>query len=234
MSIYLVEEMYELVEAIESGDPRLVCEELGDVLFHIVFLSGLFEENGHFTLDDAADLNRQKMTRRHPHVFGNESVQNSEEVRQRWHQIKMTEKKTATEGSLLDSVPSKMPALMRAYRVSERVGRYGFDWDDISEVIQKAEEEWLELKSELSLARQKSDNQEQVALEFGDVMFTLVNVARFARIHPETALNSSLKKFEKRFQYMEKVLSERGDRIDTVSRQELEHLWELAKEQIDS
>jgi len=143
----------------------------------------------------------------------------------------MQEKNNAPKKLFLDSVPAGLPALMRAYRISERVAKIGFDWEDIAGVTQKVEEEWEELKTAIA-ASDTAINDQQVALEFGDVLFTLVNVARFAKIHPETALTGSIKKFEKRFRYMEKAISKQGRNLESVSQQELETLWEEAKKTI--
>jgi tetrapyrrole methylase family protein / MazG family protein len=225
----LIEEVYELVDAIESEDPDGVCEELGDVLFHILFLSVLFREMGHFDIKDVVNLNVEKMTRRHPHVFGNERVDSVEEVRVRWHQIKKEEKSLGKEASMLDSVPAGFPALMRAYRISERAAKTGFDWNDICGVMQKVEEEWSEFKAVLERENQAPTDQDRLALEFGDVLFTLVNVARFAHIHPETALRNSTKKFENRFKYMEKLIAARRKNMESVSQEEKDELWEEAK-----
>ena len=224
MAIYLLEEVYELVDAIESGNPDDICEELGDVLFHIFFVAKLFEEMGHFDAGDVAGLITEKMIRRHPHVFGSENAENAGEVRKRWHTIKMNEKSHLNNGSVLDSIPGGLPALMRAYRISERAARTGFDWDNIEGVLHKVEEEWSEFQCALN-AKNKTD----ISVEFGDILFTLVNVARFAAIHPETALKDSIKKFETRFRQMEKNLAESGRNIDSVSRNELDALWEEVK-----
>ncbi len=221
--VYLVEEVYELLDAIESGSPQDVCEELGDVLFQIFFMAGLYRDMKHFDIYDAARVNSEKMIRRHPHVFGNIETLNTDEIRERWHKIKMREKNKSAAASVLDSVPTKLPALMRAYRISERAAATGFDWDNISSVMEKVEEELSEFKSALPL---KND---EVAMEFGDILFTLVNVARFARIHPETSLTGAIKKFEKRFRYMEKALSEKGKKIENLTRDEMKLLWEEAK-----
>ncbi|OQY14122.1 MAG: nucleoside triphosphate pyrophosphohydrolase [Desulfobacteraceae bacterium 4572_187] len=229
IAVYLLEEVYELVDAIESGDTSSICEELGDVLFHILFLSGLFREMGHFDIKDVVDLNIEKMTRRHPHVFGNERLDSIEEVRVRWHQIKKQEKSRAKKASILDSVPAGFPALMRAYRVSERAAKTGFDWNDISGVMQKVEEEWSEFKAVLERENRTPTDKDLLALEFGDVLFTLVNVARFAHIHPETALRNSTKKFEKRFKYMEKMIAKSRRNIESVSQEEKNELWEETK-----
>jgi len=234
LAVYLIEEMYELVDAIESKSPEEVCEELGDVLFQILFMTHLYQKAGHFDLQDVARRNTDKMIRRHPHVFGQDTATTSEEVRQRWHAIKMTEKNHAENIGLLDSVPSGLPALIRAYRISERAARAGFDWKTISGVMEKVEEEWAEFKSEVDknlLYGQQPDPQaqEKLSLEFGDVLFTLVNVARFARLHPETSLADSTRKFEKRFKHLERAIVQNGQQIDALSYSELNALWEKAK-----
>ena len=229
IAVYLLEEVYELVDAVESKDPDGVCEELGDVLFHILFISLLFREMGHFDIKDVIDFNIEKMTRRHPHVFGKEKIDSVEEVRERWHQIKKEEKSLAKKASILDSVPVGFPALMRAYRISERAAKTGFDWKNIIGVMKKVEEEWSELRAVLKRENCDPKDQDLLALEFGDVLFTLVNVARFAHIHPETALRNSTKKFEKRFRYMEKVIADSGRNIESVSQKEKDELWEQAK-----
>ena len=233
LSVYLIEEMYELVTAIASGKPGDVCEELGDVLFQIVFIARLYQEAGHFNIRDVMAVNIEKMIRRHPHVYGNEALETSEQVRQRWHQIKAVEKNHAPKTSLLDSVPNRLPALMRAYRISERAARTGFDWNDSQGVMDKVEEEWTEFKEALETRGQtvspgKEDHRD-ISMEFGDLLFTLTNMARFAHIHPETALNDAIGKFKKRFKYMETVLAEKGGDMDAASRKEMDHLWDEAK-----
>ena len=227
---YLLEETYELMDAVESGDPMEVCGELGDVLFHIFFLVSLFREMGHFDITDVVNLNVKKMIHRHPHVFGSDKVDSADEVRKQWYKIKMEEKDLSTETSILDSIPSNLPALMRAYRISERAARTGFDWENISGVMEKVEEEWSELKTVLKKQEQSPENNARVALEFGDVLFTLVNVARFTNIHPETALRDSTNKFERRFRYMEKRISNGPKDIRSISQEEKDVLWEEAKD----
>jgi MazG family protein len=232
LTVYLVEEIYELIDAIESGETDDVREELGDALFHILFIAHIYREMGHFDINDVAAINAEKMTRRHPHVFGEGKIAGVDGVRDQWHKIKMGEEKRDKTASILDSIPAGLPALMRAHRISERAAKTGFDWDDLGGVIRKVEEEWAELKLALTAEGSTGKNLENVALEFGDVLFTLVNVARFARIHPETALSGSTKKFEKRFKYMEKLILEKGQNIESVSHQEMEQLWEEAKKVI--
>ena len=230
LSVYLIEEVYELVDAIQSGNPEAVNEELGDVLFLIFFLAAMYQEKGHFDIRETVFANTRKMRNRHPHVFGNTTVDSAEDVRRNWHQIKAAEKSKPESASRLDSVPSQLPALMRAYRISERAARTGFDWDDMGGVLNKAEEEWQELKTEL--ARDASAfNSKDVALEYGDVLFTLTNVARFAGIHPETALSAATRKFENRFTHMERMCSEMGKHFEDLTFDEMHALWFKAKEQ---
>ena len=224
IAVYLIEEIFELFDAIAADNPEEICEELGDVLFQVFFIARMFQEKGRFSIEDVARLNAEKMTRRHPHVFGQENAQTTKAIRERWHQIKMKEKKSAPDRSILDSVPSRLPALMRAYRISERAARTGFDWSDLRGVLLKVEEEWSEFKSALT----KKDL-DQTALEFGDLLFTLVNVARFVGVHPATALTASTQKFVRRFKVMEKVASEKGRKLDSLTMDEMDDLWESAK-----
>jgi tetrapyrrole methylase family protein/MazG family protein len=224
ISVYLTEELYELIDAIEADDSERVCEELGDVLFHIFFIARIYEENGRFDIGRVADLNTAKMTRRHPHVFGDDRVENTRQIRKRWHEIKKEEKKHDPDDSTLDSVPLQLPALMRAYRLSERAAGVGFDWTDISGVMEKVEEEWEELQRAIA-----ENDRPQVSVEFGDLLFTLVNLARFVRIHPETALTTSIRKFEARFRRMEKIAAQQGREVSGMSQVELDALWDRMK-----
>jgi MazG family protein len=230
MIVYLIEEVFELAEAIETGRSESIREELGDVLFQVFFIARMFEESGAFGLEDVARDNKEKMIRRHPHVFGDKSASNSAEVRQKWRETKQEEKKSSgTEmDSVLESIPPRMPALMRAYRISERAAGAGFDWESMDEVMVKAEEEWQEFRSEVDGGESR-----QVSLEFGDILFTLVNVARFARIHPETSLIQATNKFEKRFRLMESKIALSGRKPESVPRDELEKLWEEAKKEVE-
>ena len=204
MLIYLMEEMYELADALESGNDEAVREELGDVLFHIVFLTRLFQERGLFSIYDVAREIADKMIRRHPHVFGKAQVENTEEVRQNWHKIKQNEKKHSPKGSVLDSVPKKLPALMRAYQISERTARSGFD-------AQPAEDIFDRLVSEFDQLRQvvKRAQTDQISNKFGILLFSLVHLARLLKIHPETALSAAVQKFEKRFRQVESEVSKK-------------------------
>lgn len=231
LSIYLIEELYELVEAIEEDERDSVCEELGDVLFHILFIIVYYQDKGEFRIEDVIRRVLEKMIRRHPHVFGDKPLESADDVRIQWQEIKAMEKRDKPSfHSILDFLPGRLPALMRAFRVSESAAQANFDWDDISGVVRKAEEEWMEFKSELINYQNKQPGKEELSLEFGDLLFTLVNVARFVGIHPETALAASTRKFEKRFKFLERVITESGRDMDSVSQGEKDAIWKKAKE----
>ena len=233
ITVYLIEEVYELVDAIQSMDSNLVLEELGDVLFQVFFLSHLFSEAGCFDLNKVIITNIKKMKRRHPHVFGNETIKSAEQVKSRWQEIKRQEKKNHSKpNSLLNSIPNGLPALLRAYRISERAASIGFDWDNIEEVMEQVKEEWNEFVSEIRgwTGLEKKDN--NAAMEFGDILFSLVNIARFAKIHPETALVASIQKFEQRFKFMEKTAILNGQKLEALSRNEWDNLWQKAKQAV--
>jgi MazG family protein len=231
MARYLIEEVYELVDAIVSKNAEDVCEEAGDVLFQLLFLIRLFREDGHFDFQDVVDRNLKKMIHRHPHVFGDVKANTPELVSENWQKIKLAEKGNSGRQSVLDSVPQSMPALLRAAMVSERAAKTGFDWDDISGVMAKTMEEWGEFCTEVEHLDCAADR-EKAAMEFGDILFSMVNVARFARVHPEIALMQSIQKFEKRFRYMEHRAIESGRSIDDLPFEEMQHLWDAAKDKI--
>jgi MazG family protein len=221
----LAEELYELEEAIVNDDTDNICEELGDVLFQLVFIVEIFTENNRFQFSDVIDGIVGKMIRRPPHVYDTAIVRTEEELHRQWDQIKAGEKETARKknaatknaviesregdqkgqtlgggGSALDSVPKGMPGLLRALKVSKSAVKEGFDWENIHQVLDTVKEEIQEF--ETALATQSRD---EAMMEFGDILFSLVNVARFAGFHPETALSSSTAKFEGRFRLMETV-----------------------------
>jgi tetrapyrrole methylase family protein/MazG family protein len=227
MTIHLLEEVYELIDSMESGSSEEICEELGDVLFHIIFIASLYKDMGYFNIQTSAIRITEKMIRRHPHIFGDTTVETVEDVKKQWKKIKEKENHHADSHSILDSVPGKLPALMKAYKISERAAGAGFDWDNVKEVMKKTEEEWTEFYTALS-----QESHDEASLEFGDILFTLVNVARFTGIHPETALSDSVKKFEKRFRYMENKLQDSGKKIDDATRKELDMLWDEAKKKV--
>ena len=221
---YVIEEAYEVVEAIDDGDISELKEELGDLLLQVVFLSELSDEAGDFKIDDVITAISEKLVRRHPHVFGEETSDTSEEVLKSWASIKVDEKKEKGKSSILDGVPCQMPALLRAHRITEKAARVGFDWDHIDEVFKKLEEELGEFEEAVA-----SKDIVKVEEELGDVIFALVNISRFLEVNPEEALKKTVRKFVSRFNYIEESL-ERG-RIDIreASLEEMEKLWEEAK-----
>jgi tetrapyrrole methylase family protein/MazG family protein len=224
VSVYLIEEGFELADAIEAGHPEQIREELGDVLFHIVFIARIFQERGEFSLSDVAQTITEKMIRRHPHVFGEESVNSSQEVVENWHKIKLSEKKSTSKQSSLDSVPVQLPALIRAYRISDRAAKSGFDWAEVDETLENVEQELGGLKAIL-----KKQNNTNLSQKFGDLLFLLVNIARLAKIHPETALAGSNKTFELRFRKMEDLVSESERDLENISGREKALIWEKVK-----
>jgi len=226
LTVYLIEEMYELVEAVHAGDTEGVLEELGDVLFQVLFITYMYGQEGHFSLEQVLSRIIKKMVHRHPHVFGDRKVENSDQVRRQWREIKQQEK--GTDDALLDSVPSGMPALMRAYRISERAAATGFDWDTLEGVMGQAEEEWREFGTEVDRPGHLQDK-DRITMELGDVLFSLVNVARLAGIHPESALSQSTAKFIRRFNQMEAAAAAQNQKLEELSKAALEQLWRMAK-----
>lgn len=231
-TVYLIEEAFELVEAITADETSQIQEEMGDVLFQVFFLMYLYYQQGRFAPTDILGQNLEKMIRRHPHVFGADKIETVQEVKKRWREIKQAEKDIDT--SLMDSVPSGLPALMRAYRVSERAAGIGFDWDTLAEVLAQVESEWEEFKHELDLSGEGVVRDKARATEeFGDILFSMINVARLAGIHPETALSNATQKFIDRFKQMETMAAEQGKTLNDFSRDEMEALWGRAKIKTD-
>lgn len=225
---YIIEESYELVDAIMDGDSAAICEETGDVLFQLLFVIQLYNESGKFGLGQVVEGNLEKMIRRHPHVFGDAFADTPEKVKENWEKIKREEKGDQCSASIMDAVPKGMPALLRAAMVSKRAAATGFDWDDIKGVMEKTMEEWQEFTREIERPDGEVDL-DCAAEEFGDVLFTLINVARFARIHPETALIRATQKFERRFRFMEAKALEMGRDINHLSFETMHRLWDQAK-----
>ncbi|SCY72989.1 nucleoside triphosphate pyrophosphohydrolase [Desulfoluna spongiiphila] len=221
---YLIEESYELQEAIHGGDPAEMADELGDTWFQMVFLIHLLEEAHGLSFPEVTRANQRKMIRRHPHVFGEETADTVDEVKTHWARIKEEEKAEAP-ASLLDTVTSGTPPLMRARDVSKVTAEAGFDWDDMDGVMEKVHEEWGEFTEALA-----SGDKQAASLEFGDLLFTLVNVARFAGIDADAALSSSVAKFEKRYRLMEQLLATEGERPDRSRSSRVDAMWDRAKE----
>jgi tetrapyrrole methylase family protein/MazG family protein len=220
---YLVEEVYEVLEAIDLEDEEKLCEELGDLLLQIVFHARLAEEVGAFSMQDVITAVTEKMIRRHPHVFGDISVQSAAEVVMNWDKIKKTEKGHERK-YVLDGIPSGLPSLMRAYKLQVKAAKVGFDWDTIAPVWGKIKEELVELQEAVEL-RDLNHMEE----ELGDVLFAIVNLARFLEIDGEVALQRTNHKFIRRFQYIENEIIEKGRKWNDMTLMDLDELWSQAK-----
>ncbi len=231
---FLIEEAYEVVEAIDEGDPKKLMEELGDLLFQVVFHAQVAAERREFTIGQVLAETADKMVRRHPHVFGDGTASTAREVLEQWEELKREERDAAAAApaSALDGVPKELPALLRAQRVQDKASRAGFDWPEISGVIAKVEEELGELKEALQGAAPEEpalSEVEGVELELGDLLFSLVNLARFLNLSAEEALRKSIARFATRFRYMEENIERGGRQLREVSLDEMERLWEDAK-----
>lgn len=221
---YFVEEVYEVLEAIDLKDNKKLCEELGDLLLQVVFHARVAEESKSFSMQDVIDGVSEKMVHRHPHVFGQVTVQDAAEVVVNWEAIKKEEKKGERTG-ILDGIPKGLPALLRAYKLQGKAAKVGFDWDSIAPVWDKVAEELDELK-EAALSDDLSATEE----ELGDVLFSIVNIARFLGIEAETALNVTNNKFVRRFQYIENKVAKGGIGWDKFTLKELDGIWNEAKQ----
>lgn len=223
---YLIEEAYEVVEAIDENSPQKLKEELGDLLLQIVFHAQMATEADNFTIEDVVQSIYDKMIRRHPHVFGDTVVDGSDDVLINWEKIKKEEKKERK--SILDGVPRKLPALLRAHRIQDKAAHVGFDWPDIAPVFEKLNEEMIEFREAY-----QSGDKDKVEEEFGDLIFSLVNLSRFLQINPEDALRRTIDKFVRRFHYIEKVLDESGGDLHDSTLEALDKIWEEAKDKVD-
>jgi MazG family protein len=221
---YLVEETYEVLDALEAKDLPAFKEELGDLLLQIVFHAQLMAETGEFTIEDVAQAIADKLVRRHPHVFGDVTVQDASEVAQNWAKIKAQEKAGKADHSILAGVPQSAPALIQAQRLGEKASRVGFDWTSTADVLKKVTEETQELTE--ALLTQDPVKQEH---ELGDLLFSLTNLARHLNIDAETALRKAGKRFNSRFRFIEAQLHAHGEDIHQTSPARLETLWEEAK-----
>jgi MazG family protein len=222
MKQYLLEECYEVLDAIDHSHPEKLKEELGDLLFQIVLIAQMADENGDFGLQDVLEGVHAKMVHRHPHVFGSVSAEDPDAVRQNWWKIK--QKEGTTPGSHLQGVPRHLPALQRAYRLGQRASQVGLDWPDPRSVLEKVREEIDELEDALSDA-----SPARIQEELGDSLFSLANLARLLRENPEEALQRSNRKFLERFERLEKRASEEGTALEDMQPEELDHLWEEIK-----
>jgi tetrapyrrole methylase family protein/MazG family protein len=224
---FIIEEAYEVVDAIESGDAGSVKDELGDLLFQIIFACRIMTEDGSFGLAEVIENTVEKMIRRHPHVYGDTQAETAAEVLKNWDEIKSRER-TAADGearkSALSGIPNSMPSLLRAAKISKRAAKTGFDWKDLEHVMEKLTEELGEFREALH-SGEAGDTEE----ELGDILFTLVNVARFAEVNPEMALKKAIDKFTRRFNRVERSIEEEGGELGSATAEELERLWNEAK-----
>jgi MazG family protein len=232
---YLIEEAYEVLDALESGDDEKFAEEMGDLLLQVVFHSQIAAEEGRFTVADVIREVHEKMVRRHPHVFGDKRARDAEEVLKHWHQIKAEERrrKVAESGSrgrhkaaesALDGVPRTLPATLEGLQLTKKAARTGFDWPNATGILEKIREESTELQRELEGA-----NADKIEGEVGDLLFAAVNLARFLKVDPEIALKNANKKFVRRFHEMERVAMARGRKFQDVPREQKESLWDSVK-----
>ncbi|PFO02887.1 nucleoside triphosphate pyrophosphohydrolase [Bacillus sp. AFS076308] len=224
---YLIEETYEVIEAINSDDIDHLVEELGDVLLQVMLHAQIGEDDGYFSIDDIIEGLSEKMIRRHPHVFGNTKADNAEQVIQNWQEIKQQEKGEQQPASLLEGVSTAQPNLLRAYELQKKAAKVGFDWREINPAIAKVKEELDEFVNELD------GTEEGLILakkEFGDLLFAFVNVARFLKIHPEEALFETNEKFIRRFQYVEEKVKNSGRSFEEHTLEQLDLYWDEAKE----
>lgn len=223
---YTLEETYEVLDAIDRRDWGEVAEELGDLLLQVVFYAQMASEEKRFDIGDALDAINQKLVRRHPHVFGDESAESSGDVKRIWGEVKAAEKKDKgkEDHSLLASVPRAMPALVEAQQIASRAAGVGFDWENPEQVVEKLHEELGELEE-----ARRGSSQQELEGEIGDLLFVLVNLARFVKVDPEQALRRTNAKFRERFGYIERKLAERGKKVQDSNIEEMEALWQEAK-----
>ncbi|MBW0178098.1 nucleoside triphosphate pyrophosphohydrolase [Sediminibacterium sp.] len=215
-----LEETYELTDAIDAGDWKGIKEELGDLLLHILFYTKIGTEQQQFVLKEVIDGIAQKLITRHPHIYGDVKVEDDEDVKRNWEQIKIKEGKT----SVLGGVPKSLPAVVKATRIQEKAKQVGFEWDNREDVWKKVEEEMEELKEAI-----KAESQEEIKEEFGDLLFSLINYARFLQVDAEAALEQTNKKFMYRFQAMESMAAEKGLNLLDMSLVEMDELWNEIK-----
>jgi MazG family protein len=234
---FLIEEAYEVLDAMESGNPEEFASELGDLLLQVIFHAILAEEAGRFTISEVIESVHTKMVRRHPHVFGDVTAKTSAAVLKNWEQIKRderAEKGKAPEDSLLSGVPRSLPAVLEAYQLTRRASRIGFDWENLGGILDKLEEEKSELKSLMSPATASDSERDggqapHVEEEIGDLFFVCVNIARFLGVDPEIALKRANRKFKRRFQWMESAAAQEGRRLADLPRARMEELWNQSK-----
>jgi XTP/dITP diphosphohydrolase len=217
-----IEELYELVDAIVEEDWDGIKEELGDIMLHVLFYAKIGSEEGKFTLEEVMETIAKKLIHRHPHIYGDVKVENEDDVKRNWEQLKLQEGKG--KKTILSGVPNSLPSMVKALRIQEKVKHVGFEWENKEQVWDKVEEEIGELKAEIA-----ANDQEKMEQEFGDVLFSMINYARFLNIDPETALEKTNKKFKYRFELMEAYANTHGLDLAQMSLMEKEALWQKMK-----
>ncbi len=222
---YLIEEVYETLEAMDSNNPAEIKDELGDLLYQILFHAKISENRGEFNIKDVVRSISEKMEHRHPHVFQEGHLETPEQVVTQWEEIKKREKNNSRRKSVLDGVPKHLPGLLRAQKLQKKAASHGFDWDKIFAVFDKLDEEIAEFK-EAVLSGKETD----IAGELGDILFVLVNIAKFKKIDAEEALRTTNNKFIQRFQYIEREVAKRGKEVKDTPLEELEKYWQAAKQ----
>ena len=221
---YLVEETYEVLEALDTNDPEKIKDELGDLLYQILFHSKISSLKGEFNFRDVIDNLSEKMVRRHPHVFKGGKLNTPDQVIGQWEEIKKKENNKANQKSILDSIPINLPSLIKAQKLQKKAAKEGFDWDQVNDVLDKLDEEISEFK-EAVLKKKSIDIQNEI----GDILFVITNIAKFHKIDAEEALRSTNNKFIKRFQYIEQKLEGKGKTLKDSSLEEMERYWQEAK-----
>ncbi len=227
LSGYLLEEAYEVVDAVHAGAPAALREELGDLLLQIVFMARVAREKRWFDLDAVCDAISDKMVRRHPHVFGDRQVSGSGEVIRNWEEIKRSENGSEEPRSLLDGVPAALPGLLKAFRMTEKAAAVGFDWERPEDVVEKLEEEVAELRA--AVGEDAGEDRGRVREELGDVLFAMANLARHLGVEPETALQEANAKFRRRFEGVESRIGASGRAVAEVDIEELDRVWDEVK-----
>jgi len=221
---YLVEETYEVLEALDTNDPEKIKDELGDLLYQILFHSKISSLKGEFDFRDVIDNLSEKMVRRHPHIFKEGKLNTPDQVVGQWEEIKKKENNKANQKSILDSIPKNLPSLIRAQKLQKKAAKEGFDWKQINDVFDKLDEEIKEFK-EAVLKKKNTDIQSEV----GDIIFVITNIAKYYKIDAEEALRSTNNKFIKRFQYIEEKIEEKGRTLKDCPLEEMERYWQEAK-----
>ena len=221
---HLVEEAYEVIDAIDSGDPDKLKEELADLFFHIIFHCQIAKEKGEFDIGSVMALCLDKMTRRHPHVFGDATAATPEEVLHQWEQIKKQEKGNEERKFIVDGLPKHLPALQKAQKLQKKVAKVGFDWPDINGVIAKVDEELAEVKEAI-----REDKPENIEEEVGDLLFSIVNLSRFLKLDTENVLHKTIYKFADRFKKVEMELAAMGKDIEKCTLEEMDAVWNKVK-----